>query len=149
MTNKLVFWLDEEENAAYPEIIQLKFHGCRVDYMSAVDRALDRITSSSFDTAIYSAFVFDAHMPNYGDRRFESANAIDKSLAGVRLCDILSSNFSTLWDTMKIRSIIYTMLPQSSRVDYIRRFASSNSIKFIHKTDDGQIYEYLKEWNWV
>lgn len=144
-----IFWVDEEENAAFPEMIQLRFHGLNVEFISDVVQALDRITSDEFDPLIYRAFVIDAHMPNHGDARFERRSILDRSLAGVRLCDILVADYSGVWEGLRGRTLIYTMLPQSPRVDVVRLFANQNDIAFVHKSNDGQIYDHLQGLGWL
>jgi hypothetical protein len=148
-SNGTILWIDEEENAAYPEMIQLRFYGYEIDFMPDVVEALNTVTSAAFDPSKYGAFVIDAHMPNYGDARFERQSILDRSLAGVRLCDILVNDFTDLWDTLRNRTLIYTMLPQSPRVDIVRLFAASNNIAFVHKSDDGQIYDHLRKMGWL
>jgi len=149
MSKGTVFWMDEEENAAYPEMIQLKFHDVGIEYMTDVDRALDHVSSSVFDPTVYSAFIIDAHMPTYGDPRFERTSTIDRSLAGVRFCDILSIDFEPLWAKVRSRTLIYTMLPPSPRVEAVRKFAKQHELAFVHKTDDGQIWERLNALGWI
>ncbi len=149
MSNGSVFWMDEEENAAYPEMIQLRFHNYRIEYMTDVDRALDRILSQEFNPAEYKAFILDAHMPTFGDPRFEQPDSIDRSLAGVRFCDIISKLHPNIWNIMSARTLIYTMLPPSPRVEAVRKFASQHNIEFVHKNDEGQIYDRLHFIGWI
>ena len=149
MSRGSVFWMDEEENAAYPETIQLRFHSYHIDYMLEVDKALDRVTSSGFDAHTYKAFILDAHMPTFGDAGFEQSGPIDRSLAGVRFCEILSRQHKELWAVSSVRTLIYTMLPPSPRVEAVRKFANQHDVAFIHKTDDGQIYERLTQLGWL
>lgn len=144
-----VFWLDEEENAAYPEIIQFKFHDYEVDYMKNVNDALDRIIGEAFDPGNFCAFIIDAHMPTFGDARFEKSSLLDRNLAGVRLCDILIQEYPALWSSISDRALIYTMLSRSNRVHDVKRFAENNGAKFFHKSDDDQIYDHLVSLGWI
>jgi len=149
MTTHTIFWLDEEENAAYPEMVQIRFHGVEIDYMKNVVSALDRIISSSFDPDSYSAFVIDAHMPTFGDSRFEKSNLLDRNLAGMRLCDILVNQYEPIWQKLRGKTLIYTMLPQSPRVEAVQKFAKENGAGFFHKSEDDQLYEHLKNLGWI
>lgn len=149
MTKGTVFWLDEEESAAYPEIMQLRFHSYDVDYMKNVNDALNRIIGSDFDPSVFGAFIIDAHMPTFGDIRFEQSSLLDRNLAGVRLCDILIADYPILWASIRDRTLIYTMLSRSSRVHDVKKFADNNGVKFFHKSDDDQIYDHLISLGWL
>lgn len=145
-----VFWLDEEENAAYPEILQIKFHQIEVEYIKDVDRALDFLSGSPFCASSFSAFIIDAHMPTYGDPRLErDKETIHKSLAGVRLCSVLAADYGPRWAELRERVLLYTNLPASERVDKVRSFAHEQGIQFQHKTADGAIFQKLKSLGWI
>mgnify|MGYP001203965378 CR=1 FL=1 len=145
-----VFWVDEEERAAYSEIVQMKFHDVDVDYELDADIALERLSENNFSFSEYRAFIIDAHMPTFGDIRFrDSDGAIDKSLAGVRLCQHLSSNFPANWDSMRTRTVIYTTLVHKQLIEQVRDFCCDNELEFMHRTDDGSVYQRIVELGWL
>lgn len=140
----IIFWVDEEENAAYPDIQKLKFLNHKVILKKSAGEALDWFLSERERMSHYAAFVLDVQLPVYDDQRFRAERETSGMFAGVRICQIVQSEFGNdLWRNIAPRVLLYTQLPNGHRTSAIEKFAHDSGIQFLRKTGTASVIERL------
>jgi len=144
-----VFWVDEEENVAYPDVMTLRYGSHEVVLVCSAPEALDWIVQNADEIDSFAAFVIDIQLPVDDDPRFDSEKTSKGTFAGLKLCDILREQMPKLWGTMKHKVVLYTRLPDQSRFLHIRDYAKQHDVRLVHKTHNEYICNLLMDWGLI
>ena len=141
-----IFWVDEEDNVSYPDVKYLEYRGHLVAQEYSAGGALDWFLANKDALADYAAFVIDVQLPIHDDQRFVSEKWTHGAFAGLRLCELLEECLGrVVWERVRARSLMYTRLPDTSRMHSIQEFAEKNGIAFRHKADGASLVGNLVE----
>ena len=141
-----VFWVDEEENVAYPDVKYLEYSGHTVIQTYSAGEALDWFVLNKSNIHEYSAFVIDIQLPIFDDERFESERSTHGAFAGLKLCELVKNMIGeSNWKIMRKKFLLYTRLPETNRMVRIEDFARKEEISFYHKTHNISLVENLTD----
>lgn len=146
--NKLLgrlFWVDEEETVAFPDIAYLRYQGYQVDLIGSAGEAVDWFNTEKSSLEDYLAFVIDVQLPSNGDNRFHDAPTFQGAFTGLKVCELVKMNVGAeLWGSLRSRFVLYTRLPDTSRMARIKEFAEAERLHFVHKLGDVSLSERLR-----
>lgn len=139
---KSIFWVDEEASVTFPDIKELQYRGYKTVQVGCAGDALDWFLSSRAELSSYVAFVIDIQLPIYDDERFVDQRKTHGTFAGLRLCELIEAKLgSDEWAAISHRFLLYTRLPDTSRMARIKEFAKERGLYFSHK--DGSLLDTL------
>ena len=139
-----IFWVDEEESVTFPDIKYLEYKGFVVDQVACAGDALDWFAKMRNELGSFAAFIIDIQLPIFDDDRFLGERSTHGTFAGLRLCELVEEYLGPEgWRRVSGRFLLYTRLPNTSRMARIKTFAEDKKLLFAHK--DGSLIDTLIE----
>lgn len=141
-----ILWVDEEVAVAFPDMLDLRFAGYFVENADTAPVALDHIIENKTTLHEYVAIVIDIQLPFDDDLRFVDPNDPYATFAGLKICDEIRRSFdNNEWEAFRKRTLLYTRLPNTRRMERIRKYASENNLSFVYKSGTESLLSKLRE----